>query len=144
MQAVNPAKFIGSPRGYPTQSAMAPTESGMPTVRPADYDPGATVFPDIPAAWKLAEDAYRSTAAQLAALMPIAHLFKDQIADLKQLLARHDARVKYETDEFEMQVPRIRAAARVTEAIRRAQANGIDWQGALDDFLAAVSGAAGQ
>jgi shikimate kinase len=39
-------------------------------------------------------------------------------------------------------VPRIRAAARVTEAIRVAQGKGIDWQGALDDFLAAVSGAA--
>lgn len=142
MQAVNPAKFIGSPRGYPAQSALAPTESGMPDTRPAGYDPGAKVFPDIPAAWRLAEDAYKSTIDQLAALEPIGHLFPDQIASLRQLLARHDARVKYETDEFEMQVPRIRAAARVTEAIRQAQANGIDWQGALEDFLAAVSGAA--
>ncbi len=143
MQAVNPAKFIGCPRGYPTQSAMAPTESGMPTVRPSDYDPGATVFPDIPAAWKLTEAAYKSTIDQLAALAPIADLFPVQVADLKQLLARHDARVKYETDEFEMQVPRIRAAARVTEAIRRAQSQGIDWQGALNDFLSAISQAAG-
>lgn len=123
---------------------MAPTESGMPTVRPAGYDPGSRVSPDIPLTWKLAKDAYRSTVDQLAALTPIADLFPDQIASLRQLLARHDARVKYETDEFEMQVPRIRAAAQVTEAIRRAQSQGIDWQGALDDFLAAVSGAAGQ
>lgn len=143
MQAVNPAKYIGAPRGYPSQAAMAPSESGMPDTRPAGYDPGATVFPDIPASWKLAEDAYRSTVAQLAALAPIASLFPDQIASLRQLLARHDARVKYETDEFEMQVPRIRAAARVTEAIRRAQVKGIDWQGALNDFLSAISQAAG-
>jgi hypothetical protein len=141
-QAVNPTKFIGSPRGYPTQSAMAPTESGMPKVRPAGYDPGAKVSPDIPSTWKLAEDAYRSTVAQLAALTPIADLFPDQIASLRQLLARHDAYVRQETEEAELQVPRIRAAARVTEAIRIAQGKGIDWQGALDDFLAAVSGAA--
>lgn len=144
MQAVNPAKYIGAPRGYPTQAAMAPSESGMPTVRPSDYDPGAQVFPDIPAAWKLTEAAYKSTVAQLAALEPIGHLFKEQVASLRQLIARHDARVKYETDEFEMQVPRIRAAARVTEAIRLAQTRGIDWQGALDDFLQAVEGAARQ
>jgi hypothetical protein len=141
-QAVNPAKFIGCPRGYPAQTAMAPSESGMPVVRPSDYDPGATVHPDIPASWKLAEDAYRSTVDQLAALMPIAHLFKEQVASLRQLLARHDAYVRQETEEAELQVPRIRAAARVTEAIRAAQLAGVDWQGALDDFLAAVSGAA--
>jgi hypothetical protein len=143
IMAVNPAKFIGVPRGYPTQAAMAPTESGMPTVRPTGYDPGATVFPDIPAAWRLTEAAYKSTIDQLAALEPIASLFPDQIASLRQLLARHDARVKYETDEFEMQIPRIRAAARVTEAIRRAQSQGIDWQGALNDFLSAIGQAAG-
>jgi hypothetical protein len=143
MQAVNPAKFIGCPRGYPAQAAMAPTESGLPDTRPAGYDPGSKVFPDIPSTWKLAEDAYRSTVAQLAALTPIADLFPDQIASLRQLLARHDARVKYEADEAGMQVPRIRAAARVTEAIRAAQSRGIDWQGALDDFLAAISQAAG-
>ena len=143
MQAANPAKFIGCPRGYPAQAAMAPTESSMPTVRPADYDPGCKVFPDIPEAWKLTADAYKATVAQLEALMPLASLFPDQIASLKQLLARHDARLKYETDEAQHQVPRIRAAARVTEAIRLAQAQGIDWQGALDDFLAAI-GAAGQ
>ena len=144
MRAVNPAKFIGCPRGYPSQAAMAPDDPSMPTVRPADYDPGAQMFPDIPAAWKLTADAYKSTVAQLAALEPIAHLFKDQIAALKQLLARHDARVKYETEEFEMQVPRIRAAQKVTEAIKQAQIQGIDWQGALDDFLSAISAAAGQ
>ena len=142
-QAVNPAKFIGCPRGYPAQAAMAPYKSGMPQVRPAGYDPGAQMFPDIPAVWKLTEAAYRSTVDQLAALEPIAHLFKDQVAALKQLLARHDAYVKQEADEAEMQVPRIRAAARVTEAIRQAQLAGIDWQGALADFLAAI-GAAGQ
>jgi hypothetical protein len=119
---------------------MAPDEPGMPVSRPAGYDPGATVFPDIPSTWKLTADAYNSTVAQLAALEPIAHLFKDQVAALKQRIARHNARVKYETDEAEMQVPRIRAAARVTEAIRLAQANGIDWQGALDDFLSAIAG----
>ena len=102
------------------------------------------MFPDIPGAWRLTEDAYQSAAAQLAALAPIAHLFKDQIASLKQLLARHDAYVKQVADEAEMQVPRIRAAARVTEAIRKAQLAGVDWQGALDDFLAAINGAAGQ
>jgi hypothetical protein len=144
MRAVNPAKYIGAPRGYPRQAALAPDEPSMPTVRPANYDPGAQLLPDIPAAWKLTEDAYKSTVDQLAALEPIAHLFKDQIASLKQQLARHDARVKYEVDEAEMQVPRIRAVARVTEAIRLAQANGIDWEGALDDFLAAVSGAVRQ
>lgn len=144
MQAVNPIKFIGAPRGYPSQAAMAPSESGMPMVRPANYDPGAVVSPDIPAAWKLTEAAYKSTIDQLAALAPLASLFPDQIASLRQLLARHDARVKYEMDEFEFQVPRIRATARVTEAIRRAQSQGIDWQGALEDFLAAVSGAARQ
>ena len=143
-QAVNPAKYIGAPRGYPAQAAMAPTESSMPQVRPVGYDPGAQVFPDIPAAWRLTEDAYKATVAQLAALMPIAHLFGEQVAALKQLLARHDARVKYEADDAEMQVPRIRAAQKVTEAIRLAQVSGIDWQGALDDFLAAISGAAGQ
>jgi hypothetical protein len=115
----------------------------MPTSRPTDYDPGAKVFPDIPGTWKLTADAYNSTVAQLEALMPIAHLFKDQVAALKQLLARHDAYVKQEADEAANQVPRIRAAARVTEAIRKAQLAGIDWQGALDDFLAAI-GAAGQ
>ena len=144
MQAVNPAKYIGCPRGYPSQSVMAPDEPGMPTVRPADYDPGTKVFPDIPAAWKLTEAAYNSTVAQLTALAPIAHLFKEQVASLKQMIARHDARLKYETDEAANQVPRIMAAARVTEAIRRAQVRGVNWQGALDDFLAAVSGAAGQ
>ena len=144
MRAVNPAKFIGCPRGYPAQAAMAPVSSGMPTIRPANYDPGTKVFPDIPAAWRLTEAAYQSTVAQLEALMPIAHLFGEQVAALKQLIARHDARVKYETDEAAYQIPRIRAAARVTEAIRKAQANGIDWQGALDDFLAAINGAAGQ
>lgn len=142
--AVNPAKFIGSPRGYPSQAAMAPTESGMPVVRPVDYDPGSRVFPDIPAAWRLTEAAYKDTVAQLEALTPIAHLFKDQVASLKQAIARHDARVKYETEEAEMQVPRIRAAARVTEAIRQAQLAGVDWRGALNDFLAAISAAAGQ
>jgi hypothetical protein len=142
MQAVNPAKFIGCPRGYPSQSAMAPSESGMPVVRPAGYDPGATMHPDIPLTWKLTEDAYKSTIDQLAALEPIGHLFKEQIASLRQLLARHDAYIRQETEEAELQVPRIRAAARVTEAIRVAQGKGIDWQGALDDFLAAVSGAA--
>jgi hypothetical protein len=116
----------------------------MPTVRPVGYDPGTKVFPDIPVAWRLTEDAYRSTVAQLEALMPIAHLFKDQVASLRQLLARHDARLKYEADEAEMQVPRIRAAARVTEAIRKAQAQGIDWEGALADFLSAISGAVRQ
>ena len=140
MQAVNPSRYIGCPRGYPSQAAMAPDEPGMPVSRPAGYDPGATVFPDIPASWKLTADAYNSTVAQLAALAPIADLFKDQVAALKQLLARHDAFLKQETDEAEMQVPRIRAAARVTEAIRLAQANGIDWQGALDDFLSAIAG----
>ena len=140
MRAVNPAKFIGCPRGYPTQSVMAPDGPSMPTSRPADYDPGAKLFPDIPAAWKLTKDAYQSTIAQLNALAPIAHLFKEQVAELRQRIARHEARVKYETDEAEMQVPRIRAVARVTEAIRLAQANGIDWQGALADFLAAISG----
>ena len=140
--AVNPAKYIGPPRGYPRQSALAPTESGMPTVRPADYDPGARMIPDIPPAWKLTAEVLDSTKAQLEALMPIAHLFKEQIASLKQLIARHDARMKYETEEFEMQAPRIRAAARVTEAIRAAQVKGIDWQGALEDFLQAISGAA--
>ena len=140
MQAVNPSRYIGCPRGYPSQAAMAPDEPGMPVSRPAGYDPGATVFPDIPSTWKLTADAYNSTVAQLEALMPIAHLFKDQVAALKQLLARHDAFLKQETDEAEMQVPRIRAAARVTEAIRLAQANGIDWQGALDDFLSAIAG----
>ena len=144
MRAVNPARYIGCPRGYPAQAAMAPDEPGMPTSRPAGYDPGSTMFPDIPESWKLTADAYKSTVAQLAALTPIAHLFKEQVASLKQLIARHDARLKYETDEAEMQVPRIRAAARVTEAIRKAQLAGIDWQGALADFLAAVSGAAGQ
>ena len=136
----NPAKYIGAPRGYPAQAAMAPTESSMPQVRPVGYDPGAQVFPDIPAAWRLTEDAYRSTVAQLEALMPLASLFPDQIASLKQLLARHDARLKYETDEAQHQVPRIRAAARVTEAIRKAQLAGVDWQGALDDFLSAIAG----
>ena len=116
----------------------------MPTVRPANYDPGAMMTPDIPEAWKLTADAYKSTVDQLAALEPIAHLFKEQVAALKQLLARHDARVKYEADEAEMQVPRIRAAAQVTEAIRQAQLAGVDWQGALNDFLAAVSVAVGQ
>ena len=144
MQAVSPAKYIGAPRGYPTQAAMAPSESSMPQVRPAGYDPGAIMTPDIPAAWKLTEDAYKSTVAQLAALEPIAHLFKDQIASIKQQLARHDARVKYETDEAELQVPRIRAVAKVTEAIKKAQLAGVDWQGALDDFLAAISVAARQ
>jgi hypothetical protein len=144
MQAANPAKFIGCPRGYPTQSALVPTEPGLPTVRPAGYDPGAQVFPDIPAAWRLTEAAYKDAVAQLEALAPIASLFPDQIASLRQLLARHDARVKYESDEAEHQVPRIRAAARVTEAIRLAQTRGIDWQGALDDFLQAVEGAARQ
>ena len=144
MQAVNPAKYIGHPRGYPEQAAMAPSESSMPQVRPAGYDPGSRMFPDIPEAWKLTGAAYQSTVAQLEALMPLASLFPDQIAALKQLIARHDAYVKQEADEAANQVPRIRAAARVTEAIRKAQANGIDWQGALDDFLAAISGAAGQ
>jgi len=114
----------------------------MPTVRPADYDPGAKVHPDIPVAWRLTEAAYKSTIDQLAALEPIAHLFKDQVAGLKQAIARHDARVKYETEEAELQVPRIRGVARVTEAIRQAQIQGIDWQGALEDFLQAISGAA--
>jgi hypothetical protein len=122
---------------------MAPYKSGMPQVRPADYDAGARMFPDIPAAWRLTEVAYKSTVDQLTALTPMADLFPVQVAALKQLLARHDARLKYETDEAEMQVPRIRAAARVTEAIRLAQLAGVDWQGALDDFLAAI-GAAGQ
>lgn len=144
MKAVNPVKYIGCPRGYPSQAAMAPTEPSMPQVRPADYDPGTEVFPDIPAAWKLTDAAYLSTVAQLGALMPIAHLFKDQVASLRQLLARHDAYLKQEADEAANQVPRIRAAAKVTEAIRRAQLAGVDWQGALDDFLAAVSGAVGQ
>jgi hypothetical protein len=144
MRAVNPAKYIGAPRGYPRQAALAPDEPSMPTVRPANYDPGAQLLPDIPAAWKLTEDACRAASAQLAALMPIAHLFKDQIASLKQQLARHEARLKYEADEAELQVPRIRAVAKVTEAIRRAQLAGIDWQGALDDFLAAISVAARQ
>ena len=144
MQAVNPAKFIGCPRGYPAQAAMAPVSSGMPTIRPAGYDPGARMFPDIPAAWRLTEVAYKSTVDQLTALEPMADLFPVQVAALKQLLARHDAYVKQEADEAEMQVPRIRAAARVTEAIRQAQLAGIDWQGALADFLAAINGAAGQ
>ena len=144
MRAVNPAKYIGAPRGYPRQAVLAPDEPSMPTVRPANYDPGAQLLPDIPAAWKLTEDAYRAASAQLAALMPIADLFKDQVAALKQQLARHDARVKYEADEAEMQVPRIRAVAKVTEAIRRAQIAGVDWQGALDDFLSAISAAVGQ
>lgn len=144
MQAVNPAKYIGCPRGYPTQVACAPDVPSMPQIRPANYDPGAIMTPDIPSTWKLTADAYKSTVAQLEALEPIAHLFKDQIAALKQLLARHDARVKYESDEAEMQVPRIRAAARVTEAIRQAQLAGIDWEGALADFLAAISGAVGE
>ena len=52
--------------------------------------------------------------------------------------------MKYEVDEAQHQVPRIRAVAKVTEAIRRAQLAGIDWQGALDDFLAAISAAVGQ
>ena len=119
---------------------MAPDEPGMPTIRPADYDAGSMMLPDIPAAWRLTEDAYKATVAQLEALMPIAHLFKDQIASLKQLLARHDAFLKQEADEAANQVPRIRAAQAVTEAIRQAQLAGIDWQGALDDFLAAVGG----
>ena len=140
-QAVNPAKYIGCPRGYPSQSAMAPSESSMPQVRPANYDAGCRVFPDIPAAWRLTEAAYKAAVDQLAALMPIAHLFKEQVAGLRQLLARHDARLKYETDEAHHQVPRIRAAARVTEAIRLAQVRGVDWQGALDDFLAAIGAA---
>ncbi len=144
MQAVNPVKFIGAPRGYPRQAALAPDSPSMPTSRPANYDPGAIMTPDIPAAWKLTKDAYQSAAAQLAALMPIAHLFKDQVAALKQQLARHEARVKYEADEAELQVPRIRAVARVTEAIKKAQLAGVDWQGALDDFLAAVSAAVGE
>jgi hypothetical protein len=144
MQAANPAKFIGCPRGYPAQTAMAPSESGMPDTRPAGYDPGAQMFPDIPLTWRLTEAAYKDAVAQLEALAPIASLFPDQIASLRQLLARHDARVKYESDEAEHQVPRIRAAARVTEAIRLAQTRGIDWQGALDDFLQAVEGAARQ
>lgn len=142
MQAVNPAKFIGSPRGYPAQSAMAPDKPSMPTTRPANYDAGCKVFPDIPAAWKLTEAAYQSTVAQLTALTPMADLFPVQVASLKQLLARHDAYLKMESDEYEMQVPRIRAASMVTEAIRCAQVKGINWQGALDDFLAAISGAA--
>ena len=143
-QAVNPAKYIGRPTGYPSQAAMAPDESGMPTVRPAGYDAGAKVFPDIPAAWKLSEDAYKDAVDQLTALMPLASLFPDQIASLKQLLARHDAYVKQEADEAANQVPRIRAAAKVTEAIRLAQLTGVDWRGALDDFLSAISAAAGQ
>ena len=141
MRAVNPAKYIGCPRGYPTQAAMAPDVPSMPTVRPANYDPGSRMIPDIPVSWKLTASALADAQAQLAALTPIAHLFKDQVAALKQLLARHDARVKYESEEAEMQVPRIRAVARVTEAIRQAQIQGIDWQGALEDFLQAVSGA---
>lgn len=144
MQAVNPAKYIGAPRGYPRQAAMAPDVPSMPTVRPTNYDPGAIMTPDIPSTWKLSADAYNSTVAQLNALEPIAHLFKDQVAALKQLLARHDARLKYEADESEMQVPRLRAVAKVTEAIRRAQLAGIDWEGALADFLSAISAAARQ
>ena len=144
MRAVNPSKYIGAPRGYPRQVALAPDAPSMPTVRPADYDPGAMMTPDIPSTWKLTAEAYQSTVAQLEALQPIAHLFKDQVAALKQQLARHDARLKYEADESEMQVPRIRAVAKVTEAIRRAQLAGIDWEGALADFLAAVSAAVGQ
>lgn len=144
MQAVNPAKYIGRPTGYPTSSNMAPDKSGMPTIRPANYDAGCKVFPDIPNTWKLTKDAYKATVDQLTALTPIADLFPVQVASLKQLLARHDAYLKMESDECEMQVPRIRAASMVTEAIRAAQANGISWQGALDDFLAAISGAAGQ
>jgi len=143
MRAVNPTRYIGCPRGYPARAAMAPDEPSMPTVRPVGYDPGARMSSDIPSTWKLTEAAYQSTVAQLEALQPIAHLFKEQVAALKQLLARHDARLKYETDEAQHQVPRLRAAARVTEAIRKAQAQGIDWQGALDDFLAAI-GAVGQ
>ncbi len=144
MQAVNPAKYIGNPRGYPTQAAMAPDESGMPDVRPANFDNGSKVFPDIPAVWKLTEAAYKNTVAQLDALLPMASLFPTQIASLKQLIARHQAVIKQDADEFEMQVPRIRAASMVTEAIRAAQSQGISWQGALEDFLAAISGAAGQ
>jgi hypothetical protein len=143
MRAVNPAKYIGAPRGYPRQAVLAPDEPSMPTVRPTNYDPGAIMTPDIPSTWKLTEDAYRAATAQLNALLPIAHLFKDQVAALKQLLARHDARLKYEADESEMQVPRLRAVAKVTEAIRRAQLAGIDWEGALADFLSAISAAAG-
>ena len=122
---------------------MAPDVPSMPQARPTNYDPGARMSPDIPSTWKMTAEAYQSTVAQLEALAPIAHLFKDQVAELKQLIARHDARVKYEADEAQNQVPRIRAVAKVTEAIRRAQAQGIDWQGALDDFLSAI-GAAGQ
>jgi hypothetical protein len=144
MKAVNPAKFIGAPRGYPTQAAMAPDEPSMPQARPTNYDPGAQLLPDIPAAWKLTEDAYRAATAQLNALLPIADLFKEQVAELRQRLARHEAYVKQEADEAANQVPRIRAVARVTEAIKKAQLAGIDWEGALNDFLVAVSGAAGQ
>ena len=144
MKAVNPSKYIGCPRGYPTQSVIAPDGPSMPQVRPTDYDPGAQMFPDIPSTWKLTADAYKSTVAQLEALQPIAHLFKEQVAELRQRLARHDAYLKQEADEAAYQVPRIRAVQKVTEAIRRAQIAGVDWQGAMDDFLAAVSGAAGQ
>jgi hypothetical protein len=139
--AVNPVKYIGGPVGYPSQSAMAPSDSGMPDIRPSGYDPGARLTPDIPASWKLTTEALASTKAQLDALIPVSHLFKDQVASLRQLIARHQAVIKQEQEEFEMQVPRIRAAARVTEAIRMAQSNGIDWEGALDDFLSAISGA---
>ena len=141
---VNPVKYIGCPRGYPARAAMAPDVPSMPQARPTNYDPGAQLLPDIPSTWKLTAEAYQSTVAQLEALQPIAHLFKEQVASLRQLLARHEARLRYEADEAQNQVPRIRAVARVTEAIRRAQFAGIDWQSALEDFLAAVSGAAGQ
>ena len=144
MRAVNPAKYIGAPRGYPRQAALAPDVPSMPTVRPANYDPGAIMTPDIPSAWKLSKDAYSAATAQLNALLPIAHLFKDQVAELKQRIARHDAYLKQEADESQHQVPRIRAVAKVTEAIKKAQLAGVDWQGALDDFLAAISVAAGQ
>lgn len=144
MRAVNPSKYIGRPRGYPSQSPCAPDVPSMPTVRPANYDPGAMMPPDIPVTWKLTADAYKDAVAQLEALTPLASLFPDQIASLRQLLARHDARVRHEINEFEMQAPRILAVTRVTEAIKQAQIAGVDWQGALEDFLAAVSGAAGQ
>ena len=65
MRAVNPAKYIGAPRGYPRQAVLAPDEPSMPTSRPANYDPGAIMTPDIPSTWKLPKDAYKSTVAQL-------------------------------------------------------------------------------
>jgi hypothetical protein len=142
---VNAANFIGSVRGYPTASPLTPTESGMPDRRPVNWDRGAIMKPECPAAWQLTAQQLAAAEAEIRVIQTaisdhpiLAGALSEQLKAAEQKVARHQAYIA-EHRALEASLAAYRATQAIGDAVRAAVLRGIDFRGALDDFISAIS-----